>query len=599
MSIIGFDFGTTNSLVSLAVGDRVIRYLESDDLPTPSVVCYQGSKIICGRDAKRMLTDAGLGVQGNIVRSPKMFLGRETIHVDGMDLNPIDVTSHLIKHVLRTAAEGTAVGRRLHLDLSSVRGAIVTIPVGMYGAARRALRDACGSAELPIIQFIHEPLAALYAWFRSQGIDHLGRRYENKLILVVDWGGGTLDLTLCRLLSGNLVQLLNDGTNEVGGDHFDEAIRNHVLTQVYLQRRIDSSAEVRPGARARLLDLCERAKIRLSTTASFHIYIPDYFVDMSDNDFVYELSRDEFESLTAPLQEKAFLRLESLLDKAGYSIREVSLCLVTGGMSSIPSVKSRLNQMFGPQRLMIPDNAASLIAEGAAWIGCDDVALKLAKDVEILLARHEYVPILRSGTTLPTRGMVLKGQQDLFCTDPSYGRACIQVYSPYRSGRNVGPNERRIYLGGLSVQIDSKAGVFRERLNLGVEVDQNLILALDLRSTVRRDAHYIEVHNLEFSLDLGIEKPRTETESDEGSSSENGADTTFGTVSVRPNISNKKDRMLVPGEILYAEDRNYFDVRSRPPKVQVEEHLYYQPCARCGRAWSDLSCQCHLIVSTT
>lgn len=588
MSMIGFDFGTTNSLVALVEGGRVTKYFDMDGLPTPSVVCYQGPKVVCGRAAKRMLTEAGLGVQGNIVKSPKMYLGKETIHVEGMNLSPIDVSSEVIRHVLDEASRNP----RRRLDMSSVESAVVTIPVGMNGRARRALRDSFSIARLSINQFVHEPLAALYAWFRGQGIADPIQRYNNKLLLVVDWGGGTLDLTLCRLMNGSAVQLLNDGTDEVGGDHFDSAIRNHVLANVYRQRSCDHTAAVRPGAKARLLEICEQAKINLSSADSFQIYVPNYFVGMDDDDLHYKLSRDEFEALTVPFLDKAFSRLASFLNTAGYSEPEVSLCLVTGGMSNVPAVKSRLNQWFGPDRLRIPDDAADLIAEGAAWIAHDDVSLKLAKNVEVLLARRDYTPILRAGTPAPKGGSTLKKRQDLFCADPSYGRASIEVYAPRQAGRDILPSEPRSHLGSLWVNVDSAAKVFRERLLLDVEVDQDLVLKLVFRSSVAKDSDRIEVYSLEFSLDLDDTVLGADPNGHSDSGVKSNADGALGAVVIRPNVALTKNLSLVPGEVLYAQDRGYFDVRCRPPREQVAEHLYYLPCAGCGRQWSDASCCC-------
>ena len=85
MGVVGFDFGTTNSLISVVRGRRVLNLLDEDERPFPSVVCYEGGRTIVGREARRRLTQAGLGVYGNIVRSPKMFLGRESVFVDGVD----------------------------------------------------------------------------------------------------------------------------------------------------------------------------------------------------------------------------------------------------------------------------------------------------------------------------------------------------------------------------------------------------------------------------------------------------------------------------------------------------------------------------------
>ena len=248
MNVLGFDFGTTNSLISVVRGNRPINFLDDEQRPIPSIVCYEGAETILGREAKERLAQAGLGIQRNIVRSPKMYLGRDSVFVEGIEKSPVDMVADIVRHVLQQA-------RRSGRDIEEVSGVVVTIPIGMEGYRRRALRDAFRLAGLRIVQFVHEPLAALYGLFRSRNLPAMLRRYDRKLVLVFDWGGGTLDLTLCRPTGDVVVQLLNDGTDEVGGDVFDEAIMNRLLQNVRRSRALGDDVDTYPGAKARLMDL--------------------------------------------------------------------------------------------------------------------------------------------------------------------------------------------------------------------------------------------------------------------------------------------------------------------------------------------------------
>ena len=246
MNSVGFDFGTTNSLISIVQGNQPINLLDNDLRPVPSIVCYEGGQILVGREAKKRVAQAGLGVQGSLIRSPKMYLGQESISIGGIERSPVDIVANVVRHVLDEARASPSYGPELGNVADT---AVVTIPVDMEGRRRRALRDAFRLAGLSIVQFVHEPLAALYGLFRKTDLQAMLRRYDRKLILVFDWGGGTLDLTLCRITGDVAVQLMNDGTDEVGGDVFDEAIMNHLVQEVFEVRGLDEATESQPGAK--------------------------------------------------------------------------------------------------------------------------------------------------------------------------------------------------------------------------------------------------------------------------------------------------------------------------------------------------------------
>src|SRR3954452_20582216 len=150
--ITGFDFGTTNSLVSVVVGDRVIDVLDEEGRPFPSVVRYEGEEIIVGREARHALEEVGLGVYGNTVRSPKVYLGQQVVSVGGVDRSPVDIVADVVRHV-RTESKRS----RQREVLGDLDRAVVTIPVNMNGLRRAALREAFAGAGITVAQFIHEP----------------------------------------------------------------------------------------------------------------------------------------------------------------------------------------------------------------------------------------------------------------------------------------------------------------------------------------------------------------------------------------------------------------------------------------------------------
>jgi molecular chaperone DnaK (HSP70) len=589
LTVVGFDFGTTNSLISVIVGDRAIDILDTEtNLPFPSVVRYEGERTIVGREAKQSLDTAGVGVHGDTVLSPKFLLGKESVHVGGVERSPVDVVCDVVKHVKSEALKNPRAG-----DLEGVTSAVVTIPLIMNGRQRAALRDAFRRADVGIMQFVHEPLAALYGHFRSHA-DMAGalREYDRRNVLVVDWGGGTLDLTLCRLDGGQVSQFHNSGSWDVGGDRFDEAIREGVIERFCNKTGIGAASEIHPDARLRLRHDSETHKIALSTRSSVRFYRPGFFRD-PDGTLEYQLTREEMEEMTRAIVQAGMTRVRALLDSAEIGPSQVALCLVTGGMAAMPAISGRLHELFGPQRVHVSERSATLVAQGAAWIAHDRQPLRLAKTIELQVARGAYLPLIEAGTEMPTEHEVKARQFHLYCSDPRDGLAKFQFFVPDHLGADVQISDPRTPLGNIVVRVDQRALPFRERLELDLAIDDDMILRAHAWSADVKDEATMQVQDLQFSISIPDAVPANLASGGppfRPGDSEQAARP--GDLVVRANVTSKADDLSIPGELLYTYKPGYFDSRLHPPQVQIEERLYYEPCAVCGRASSDPACRC-------
>lgn len=581
--IVGFDFGTTNSLVSVVVGHRVIDVLD-EGRPHPSVVRYEGEEVIVGREARDALEEVGLGVFGNTVRSPKMYLGREDISVGGVKRSPVDIVADVIGHVRaesRRSPQRQALGDLDH--------AVVTIPVNMNGPRRAALRQAYQRAGISVVHFVHEPFAALYGYLRgANDSDSAIRALMRRNVLVVDWGGGTLDLTLCRIEPGRIVQLRNGGTDLVGGDQFDEVIRDEVVARFSNKNGIAKTDHPIREARLRLRQDAEQNKIELSERASVTFYRPNYFPE-SGTTLEYPLSRQELEDITRPLVTAGIREVESLLDSVGMAPAEVSLCLMAGGMAAMPSIRTQLHELFGPQKVVIPDNSATLISQGAAWIAHDKQRLVLAKQIELEMARGYRLPLLRAGTLMPTVGLVHADRFHLFCTDPSDGSAKFSIVAPTDLHDQPQASDPRTSLGMFTVDVDRNAPPLAERLELALEINDDLILSVSAES--RSDHASASYFDLEFGIGLpGSDNLGLVDVTD----APDPARATGGLV-VRANVADRADPKLIPGDVFQKHKRGALARLPGPIEAteeQLIEHLYYKPCSVCGLTWGDPACRC-------
>lgn len=586
VQIVGIDFGTTNSLISVVTHDGRITSFDDGGRPHPSVVRYETDQIICGRKAKDKLEEAGVGVLGNTVRGPKKLLKQTAINVDGRIVSPVDVVTDLVRYLKNDALTNE------NAEVADLTRAVVTIPVDMDGQGRVALREALLNAGIYIETFVHEPLAALYAYFKDQDdTEDVLRRFEGSMVLVFDWGGGTLDLTLCKVTEGSLVQVQNKGNNAVGGDYLDEAILSFVEKQHAKQHgwTEDNYLDRNPDMKAKLLVSCEKAKITLSTREKTNIFLPDYYQgDGEESEIDVWLTRDEVENVCSRLIQKGMREIDILLspEQADIDPQTIALCLATGGMVNMPTIKRQLNEVFGVAALHISPKGDRIISEGAARIAADRLDITLAKPFELLEARNSVVTLLREGTVLPQRGHSIQQEQSMYCTDPRDGSALMTFKRPVMVGKN-GASDARVNYGNVSVPINKHFPPMSERIVVNVQIDDNLIAHTKVTGTDEGTTVTAEFYELEFALSV-IKKSNTQKKKNVRISKE-----TFfraGTVALS-NISRSDSSWeLVPGELLKEYNNKNPYVKKAPTEQQRIEYLRYQPCSRCSAKWEKNCC---------
>ena len=467
--------------------------------------------------------------------------------------------------------------------------AVLTIPVHLTGKGRQELREAASTAGIRVDQFVHEPFAALYGHLRPRpDFREQLATLRDQVVIVFDWGGGTLDLTLCRFEGGAIVQIQNLGNDRVGGDRFDEKLREFVKQKHAEAHGLTSLPSESGGSRARLLAECELAKIELSARTSTTIIVNNCLrVDGPARNLEVKITRDELVSLTQDLVQDAISTAGTLLSSAQQEDAAVAFCLATGGMVRMPYVQEQLQQRFGLRRVRLAERSDQIIAQGAAWIAHDRLRLCLAKPFEVLDADDTYLPIIRAGQILPFEGQTEQVSIGLYCVDPRDGIAKLQFACPKHPSRLQRSDPRRIYTT-LMLQVDPQARPLAERLDVKLEIDDNLVVNVSAESTMRQDQVEAVIHDLEFGLRLD---GRGELTPDGRA---NGARSTHATyarqsiharpvtdpsaIALRSNVTQHDTRTgLIPGEMIQ------WDVRLPIADRQHQEHVYYIPCGNCHR----------------
>ena len=134
--------------------------------------------------------------------------------------------------------------------------AVITVPAYFDDNQRQATKDAGTIAGLDVVRIINEPTAASLAF----GLD---KAKEDMKILVFDFGGGTLDVTVMEMGGGVFEVMSTSGDTQLGGTDMDLTLINYIVDEFRKKEGVDLSTD--STATARIREASEKAKIELST----------------------------------------------------------------------------------------------------------------------------------------------------------------------------------------------------------------------------------------------------------------------------------------------------------------------------------------------
>ncbi|MEU1924312.1 Hsp70 family protein [Streptomyces albogriseolus] len=343
MTATGIDFGTTNSVVAQWQGDGVEvlpldgHHLDADwrrpgfDLLFPSVVGMSSlrSGPLFGWEAKLRSEEAAEACK-------RLLKSDEYVTVQGR------------RFAATTVAAGvfTAMQDGARQNLTEIDRAVITVPANATGAARYRTRAAARFAGIEVQALLNEPTAAAISYVHEL-------QEEAPQILVFDWGGGTIDVTVLDYEDGFFEERASRGVTELGGLEIDRRLRRMVLERAPARREWTAAQK-----RQFRLDV-ERSKILLSSQQSVRIRTPD--------DKEVEIFQEELEEAITDLVDRALAPVEECLRDLHMAPLDVDDVLMIGGTSQIPSVRAAVAEALQmepvPTYLCDPMTA---VARGAA-----------------------------------------------------------------------------------------------------------------------------------------------------------------------------------------------------------------------------------------
>ena len=488
--IIGIDLGTTFSAVAYMADDGAQLIPNAlNEVLTPSVIGIEpGGQVLVGRAAKELQVtqpDRCIGVF-------KRYMGTDwTTKLDGKVFTPEKLSS-LVLSSLKHDAEAF-----FH---EPVHQAVITVPAYFNEHQRKATIRAGEIAGLKVQRILNEPTAAAiaYGWHSAE---------EEKVIVVLDLGGGTFDISVVEFFEGTLEVRASSGETFLGGVDFTNTLAARVLEQ---HGQVFEQVETRfPKQISRLQQECEQAKRRLSKQAEVTIRLPNGKGELTEDSPNSTITREQFERWTNHILNRIELPIRRALGDAKIKREDIDELILVGGATRMPIVVQRVTELFGrePTCRLNPDEVVALGAAVQAGLFSreksvedlvvTDVApftLGISISREIGGERQDgyFLPIINRNTAIPTSRV-----NRVSTITPNQTSVVVRVFQG--EGRKV---EDNLFLGEFDVS-GIPRGAAGQEVDIRFTYDLNGVLEVEatIVATKQQVIHIITRHAKNLSAD--------------------------------------------------------------------------------------------------
>ncbi len=395
--VIGIDLGTSNSAAAIMEAGRpvIIPSAEGAGVASgkafPSYVAFtKDEQRLVGEPARRQAT---INPEGTITAAKRKMGTDYRFKVYGKEYTPQQVSAFILQKIKQDAE--AYLGDR-------AEEVVITCPAYFNDNQRTATRDAGEIAGLKVLRIINEPTAACLAY----GLERAGKEQK---IMVFDFGGGTLDVTIMEMAQGVFEVKSTSGDTQLGGTDMDNALLDYITEQFRRQTGIDLQND--KMAMQRLREAAEKAKVELSSTLTTDINLPFITADSTGpKHLTMSITRAKLEELVLPIIERCQHPMEQAIADAKLVPQDIDRIIMVGGPTRMPCVQRFVEDYVG-KKIERGVDPMECVAMGAAIQGAiikGEMKEVLLLDVTPLSLGIEtlggvFTKLIERNTTIPTR----------------------------------------------------------------------------------------------------------------------------------------------------------------------------------------------------
>ena len=404
---------------------------------------------------------------------------------------PEQISAFILKQIIKDSEYylSKKIGKEIQ-----IKNVVLTIPAYFNQKQRKATKIAAQIAGLNVKGMINEPTAACLAYSLKS--------FENRnnyYIIVIDFGGGTLDITLIKLERNEngtyCVVKFTFGDSNFGGDDFDM-----ILMEKYIGQKKEYFNKNLP-INKRLKEVCEKAKIKLTKKKSFHTIIKEYQPNMN---LEIDIEQEKFDIYCKELFDKFDGILKKFKNDCGIKMEEIKEVILIGGATILPKIEKIVGENFGEDKIKKNLERKEAVSIGASIQGARISNLPFVNHIKLLdvtnlslgvnTKGNKMIKIIARSSPFPIPG------KNIFKTvHDNQTEARIKVYE----GENES-NSENLFLGEFKINLPKrKAG--EARIEIILDIDEYSLLNVTATEVENKDNSIKKIYEYDTNY-KGIDK---------------------------------------------------------------------------------------------